>query len=154
MLSNIFCKSSQVCVRDCQFDIFFLQGNEPLFKRESASYILARTVVIHRLILYTVSKESSGTGSFKVYVITGSMEKTGVSQDLSRCRPFLSDPLFVVSVFRCVSDCVHVCPHLLDNLFLSLLPCFPQILSPIGHVFDEYQFTLRINKNGFGALVD
>jgi hypothetical protein len=62
----------KLCVRGCQFDIFFLQDNEPLFKRESASYILARTVVIHRLNSYAASRQASGTGSFKVHVITGS----------------------------------------------------------------------------------
>jgi hypothetical protein len=62
----------KLSVRGCQFDIFFLQGNEPLFKRESSSYILARTVVIHRLRSYAASRQASGTGSFKVHVITGS----------------------------------------------------------------------------------
>ena len=54
----------KLCERGCQFDIFFMQGNEDLFRREG-SYLLARTVIMLHL-------SSKSTQCPKVHLISGS----------------------------------------------------------------------------------
>ena len=84
------CFLQKLCDRGCQFDIFFMLGNENLLGHESPS-LLARTILIHHL---------KSTRFSKVHLLSGSwLQCDSGGGDASTLRELLNDfrPSFIMT---------------------------------------------------------